>query len=448
MKLNRSILLIVLLLTTLFLQTAVAQTNTPSQPHSLVSSTNTETSVIAIHTDNPPKPVLAPAATHQINGVQTANIQVNYIDKASTWDTVPGAEAAFQYAVNIWASLIESNTTIVIDAHWTSLPTNVLGSAGANGYHVNYSGLPQSNTWYPAPLANALHGSDINGAATAEINANFNSSFPDWYFGTSNSTPTDKWNFASVVLHEIGHGLGFAGSMRVSGGVGSWGGGSPYPIIYDQFTENGSGTSLFSFGNGTTALASQLTSNNIYFDGSVSRQANGNKAVELYAPPSWQSGSSYSHLGESFNNTEHALMTFALTNGETNYNPGSVTLGLLSDIGWITVNNAPPELSPLPTQLIKTSTARNPAFDLYDYTTPGASNIGDLTYTLTNAGAAQAGITLTGGHFININPDAGWNGNTTATVQVSNPSNETDSATFTIVVADTIYSTFLPVILR
>ncbi len=441
MKLSRSVLLITLLLMTVFLQTAVAQTKTPSQSN----STQTEAEIIAVHTNNPPKPVLAPVAVRQPNSVQTANIQVNYIDKVSTWDTQPGAEAAFQYAVDIWASLIESNTTIVIDAYWKPLSSGVLGNAGAM-YYV-YSNPPYTNTWYPVPLINTLSNSDINGNK-AEITANFNSDFPNWYFGTDNNMPPNKWNFATVVLHEICHGLGFAGSMRVSDGIGSWGWGYEYPAIYDQFTENGSGTSLFSFGNGTTALASQLTSNNIYFDGPASRQANGNNAVELYAPASWQSGSSYSHLGESFNNTEHALMTFALTNGETNYNPGSVTLGLLSDIGWTITNNTPPELSQLPTQLMLTDTSRNPAFDLHDYTTPGSTDIGDLTYTLTNTGATNAGITLTGGHFINVNPSTGWNGSTTATVQVSNPSSETDSGTFSVVVVDTIYSTFLPIILR
>ena len=42
----------------------------------------------------------------------------------------------------------------------------------------------------------------------------------------------------SVVLHELGHGLGFAGSMDVDGALGSWGLGTAFPIIYDRFVEN------------------------------------------------------------------------------------------------------------------------------------------------------------------------------------------------------------------
>ncbi len=443
---KRSILLISLLLLTLLLQTAVAQTKTPSQPEALAASVQTETSIIAVHTDDPPEPVLAPASFRQGRSAQAATITVRYINKETTWDTQPGAEDAFQYAVDIWASLLESNTAIVIDAYWKPLGANVLGSAGAHGYVANESGLPQSDTWYPMPLANTLHGSDLNGS-NSEINANFNSDFSHWYFGTDSNTPSDKWNFATVVLHEIGHGLGFAGSMHVNGSTGSWGSGTPYPFIYDRFTENGSGTSLFSFGNNTTALGDQLTSNNVFFDGTHSKEANGGSPVKLYAPSTWKSGSSYSHLDEIFNDTDHALMTWSLTNGETNYSPGSVTLGLLEDLGW-TMANTTPELSSLPTQLMETGTSRKPAFDLHDYTTPGSSDISSLTYTLTDTGAAGAGISVTNDHFISVSPAGGWSGSTTATVQVSNASSQTDSETVTVVVAGTIYKTYLPITLK
>ena len=40
----------------------------------------------------------------------------------------------------------------------------------------------------------------------------------DWYFGTDGSTPFSQYDFVSVVMHEIAHGLNFAGSMRVSSG--------------------------------------------------------------------------------------------------------------------------------------------------------------------------------------------------------------------------------------
>ena len=159
----------------------------------------------------------------------------------------------------------------------------------------------------------------------------------DWYYGTDGNTPSDKLDFASVVLHEISHGLGFAGSMRVSGGLGYYGGllsGDLDPIAYDRFTENGSGTTLLSYSNGSSALATQLTSNNVYFDGTNANAANGSSRPKLFAPSTWMQGSSYSHLDEIFNGTDDALMTYALADGESNHSPGPVALGIMQDVGW------------------------------------------------------------------------------------------------------------------
>ena len=43
-----------------------------------------------------------------------------------------------------------------------------------------------------------------------DIITSFNShAAVDWYFGTDGNTPSRRRDFVSVVLHEIGHGLGF-----------------------------------------------------------------------------------------------------------------------------------------------------------------------------------------------------------------------------------------------
>jgi len=108
-------------------------------------------------------------------------------------------------------------------------------------------------------------------------------------------------------------------------------------MIYDHFTENGSGQKLLNtalFPNPSAVLATQLTSNDVYFNGANANAGNGGARVPLYAPFSWSQGSSYAHLAESYNNTPNALMTYSLPNGESIHSPGPVTLGLLKDIGW------------------------------------------------------------------------------------------------------------------
>ena len=47
----------------------------------------------------------------------------------------------------------------------------------------------------------------------------------------------EQYDFVTVVVHEIAHGLGFAGSMNVSSGMGQYGY-SGQPTAFDHFAEN------------------------------------------------------------------------------------------------------------------------------------------------------------------------------------------------------------------
>lgn len=273
-------------------------------------------------------------------GIQTATINVTYNS------FTPQAQAAFQQAVNIWASLINSTVTINVTANWTPLGPGVLGSAGPNNFFSDFPNAPVANRWYPVGLANSLAGTDLD-PGFSDITANFSSNFGGWYFGTDGNPGLGQYDFVSVVLHELGHGLGFIGSLDVddgsgftectgTAGLGCWGFGGT-PLIFDQFAENGSDQQLINTGlfpNPSAALANQLTSNNIFFDGPNTRTANGGGPAKLYTPNSWQPGSSFSHLDEIFNGTPNALMTFSLNNGESAHNPGPVTLCMFQDMGW------------------------------------------------------------------------------------------------------------------
>jgi hypothetical protein len=244
----------------------------------------------------------------------------------------PQAQAAFQYAVNIWASQISSTVPIHIDAEFAPLGSNVLGSAGP--WLVR--GIPglAANTWYPVGLANKLTGVD-HLPENSDIDASFSSTF-SWYYGTDGQAPPGTYDFVSVVLHELGHGLGFVGSMSYSGGIGTRGfQGSP--IIFDYFTENGAGQSLLTaFASPSAALGSQLTSNNLFFDGPRTRLANGGNPARIYAPATWSDGSSYSHLNEQTYpaGNPNSLMTPQIASSEAIHDPGPICRGMLEDTGW------------------------------------------------------------------------------------------------------------------
>ena len=210
--------------------------------------------------------------------------------------------------------------------------------AGAVSYYRDFTNAPRAGTWYQVALANLYSGTDRNGS-TPEISIAYNSDYLNsFYYGTDSGTPGDKINFATVVLHEIAHGLGFSGLMSYSGGTGSWGGGSPYPASYDRFSVDGAGNLLTNtaiYPNPSTQLGTALTSNAVYFNGANARAANGGANAKLYAPSTWASGSSYSHLDyTTYSGTINRLMIYSVSNGETNYNPGPVTMGILTDVGW------------------------------------------------------------------------------------------------------------------
>ena len=286
--------------------------------------------------------VAAPAQDSALLLRTSAAISVNYLAAGATdgsdtcyaWPA--GSQAAFSYAASIWATLITSPVPIQIAACWAHLATGILGHSRTDNFYRGFTGAPQANTWYPAALANSLAGYDLSGTdSTPEIHIAYSDNGINWYFGTNGTTPMGSYDFVSVVLHEITHGLGFAGSMNYGTGcgganLGCWGWGSSYPAAYDRFTQNGSGQALLTaFSNPSLALGSALTSNNVWFAGANAMAANGGSPVKLYAPSSWVGGSSYSHLDESFNGTANALMTYSLNDGESVHDPGPITLGLL-----------------------------------------------------------------------------------------------------------------------
>ena len=254
----------------------------------------------------------------------------------------PEARAAFQFAVDIWATQVSSPVPIRVDAEFVDLGPGILGFSGPLSLWYDVpGGLPDS--LYPEALANHLAGWDV-GPEWPDVEALF-SSTTFWYFGTDGRGPFGSYDFVSVALHELGHGLGVFGSARVaSNGQGRWGY-TGLPVIYDQFVVNGAGQSIVDtavFPNPSTALAAQLTGNNLFFSGPQTRAANGGAAARLYAPSTFAGGdtlwgSSYTHLDETtygYGNP-NSLMTPFLSRGEVIHDPGAIVHGMLRDMGWV-----------------------------------------------------------------------------------------------------------------
>lgn len=303
----------------------------------------------AVHVDGGAARHSLPPRSFLSTTEKTAAFEVTYIGEWST-----EAMASFEYARGLWEKIISSPVPITIVATWEDLnwiSPYVLGGASAADYWRDFGGVPNANTWYPSALANKIYGQDLD-TETVDIEASFNSSFSGWYFGTDGLPGYDQYDFTSVVLHEIGHGLGFSGSMTFTGSGGYWGRGTPFPFVYDRFVVNGSGQSLLNtqlFPNYSSVLGAQLTGGDLYFNGSHAvAAAGGSLGPRLYAPGSWEQGSSYSHLDEDTYTLGggNALMTPSLANGEAIHIPGPIALGVFEDIGW----SITPATQPVPTE--------------------------------------------------------------------------------------------------
>jgi hypothetical protein len=291
------------------------------------------------------------------------------------------ARTAFERAADIWASLLASPVAIRVRAEYVSLGPGVLAGAGPGDYRINFEGAPLADTWYPIALAEALAGANLNGTGN-DITVSFNVR-NDWYFGTDGQTPSGRFDFLSVALHELGHGLGFIGSMAVSGSTGSWGAGTGQPDAFDTFLQDGQGRALLDtsvYPNPSANLGAALRSADVHFSSPRTNRSAAGRPT-LYAPPQWESGSSIYHTDEDTYppGSAQSLMTPVLDPAEAEHGPGPMTLCMLAAMGWSTAGACDP---PAATEAA--------GFTWYSDGTISRGGPGPVTVTAYATGAARS----------------------------------------------------------
>lgn len=293
-----------------------------------------------------------------------AEFEVTYQDACSGEVWPEEAEEAFERALDTWSTHIESAVPIRVEALWAELggeedDSQTLGSAGPTRVvrfeQDDLSIGMRADTWYPVAAASALSGQDIVGEQIEDedydVVVNMNCEYDNWHFEDSEPSNSEI-DFSTIVLHEIGHGLGFLGLMEVpvdedqnvEEEIATWGlepaeGEDPLPAVYDRFAEDGEDRSLLNedvYPNPSEDLYEALTGEHggVFFDGASANAAEDDGSPELYAPGEWQAGSSYSHLDqEQYEGTLNALMRPIAGIGRIE-TPGPITCGIMSDIGW------------------------------------------------------------------------------------------------------------------
>ena len=260
-----------------------------------------------------------------------ANISVNYTG------FTPEAQAAFQRAIDIWSSLLITTVPIEIEASFDSLDSDALAGARPSTFFCS------PMLCAPVGLVNQWAEEDRK-PDDPDIEMTFSSSY-DWYFGLDGQPGEDQFNFVSVVLHEIGHGLGFYDTFGIdeSTGEAEYGlGDDNIPTIFDLHifdTEKNRLVDEDEYTNPSTELTDAVTGITLFWAGLKTLTANGGSyPVLLWAPEEYDSGSSVAHLDEYAYppGTPNALMTPSSGRGEaqSSLGVGPIVLAMLEDMRW------------------------------------------------------------------------------------------------------------------
>jgi hypothetical protein len=179
----------------------------------------------------------------------------------------------FQYAAGIWGGILPSTVPIIVTSQFNPQFCNAtsatLGSAGPINIVRDFPGAEFPGTWYHVAEGNRLAGVDLI-PANNDINATFNSNLDlptclggiGWYYGTDGLEGAAV-ELLPVLLHEMGHGLGF--STPTSGTTGNFNTG--FPGIFDRYLYgNATGLHWYQM-TAAQRVASAISVNQLSWDG-------------------------------------------------------------------------------------------------------------------------------------------------------------------------------------
>ena len=203
--------------------------------------------------------------------------------------------AALQWVAGVWAAQLGSSVEINIEASFGELDCGpdpedgaVLAAAGAQFLFYDFPSAPRQGTWYHGALAEALSGDDLSTTEdrfppeAGELIITFNSQIDEgclapgfrYYYGLDGNTPAGQAPFASVALHEISHGLGFANFINdATGSPPEFTGIPPMPDIYSVFTFDKDDGLHWSEMTNTQRRDSAINTDQVVWDGPLTTSA-------------------------------------------------------------------------------------------------------------------------------------------------------------------------------
>jgi hypothetical protein len=249
------------------------------------------------------------------------------------YNGIPEVEMpAIQAALDAWGTNFTSAVPIHVDASFTRQGYGgILASATPAKFFHGFKGAPDPDLWYPSAMANALAGKDLD-PANPEIIIHINSTMASqFYVGTDGGCPPNQYDLESIILHEVGHGLGFLSndSYDTFFGYGS----IDQPTPYDAYAQLEDGRRLMDLPSPSVELGKALTST-LVWSGRNGVAANNGVKPKLYTPTPYQQGSSISHLDEATFSSSgvDSVMTPNLSAGEVFHEPGPLALAMMADM--------------------------------------------------------------------------------------------------------------------
>jgi len=228
-------------------------------------------------------------------------------------------QAALQAAATEIQQILRFDHDVKVTVSFVSLTCNatsaVLGQSGPDGAYVSFPGAPQANTLYTYAQAADLGyatAMSLSNHITGQFNNNIGTTnclvSQQWYFGTDHNPPANGIDFVTVIKHELMHGLGFLSFIGSNGQLASG-----YMDNYRSFLfDNTTGKSWKNMTSAERA-SSTLNNHNLVWDGSKGKAVSGllqagvtNGRARLFAPATYQSGSSVSHFDTSLKYTTGA----------------------------------------------------------------------------------------------------------------------------------------------
>ncbi|MGI9171202.1 MAG: fibronectin type III domain-containing protein [Candidatus Nanopelagicus sp.] len=247
------------------------------------------------------------------------------------FNTVPAyAKPAVQTAVDIWSENFSSTVPVNVNVKWGSASSfGILASASSKSNYANFNGAPDKTLYYASAMANALAGKDLD-PANPEIEISITSNAP-WYYGVDGKCPARSYDLVSVILHEMGHGLGFMSGSFYDGLTGF--GRVDLPTPFDAYAQLPDGRRLADMPSPSIETGKALTSN-LVWSGEIAVKSNGGVKPKLYTPSIYEPGSSVSHLDEDVfsQSGDNAVMSPNLESGEVFHLPGPLLLAMFEDM--------------------------------------------------------------------------------------------------------------------